>query len=81
MAVDPATGIWTYTLDNTLAATQALKEDQTVTQQYTVRVTDDFGAYVDQTVTVTINGTNDVPVVTNLTHIHNSAQTRPYKID
>jgi VCBS repeat-containing protein len=34
------------------------------TQTYTARVTDDFGAYVDQTVTVTINGTNDTPVVT-----------------
>src|SRR5436305_496617 len=65
LAIDPATGKWTYTLDNSLAATQALTEGQTVTQTYTARVTDDFGAYVDQTVTVTIHGTNDVPVVTN----------------
>jgi len=65
MAIDSATGVWTYTLDNTLEATQALKEGQSVTQTYTARVTDDFGAYVDQTVTVTINGSNDAPVVTN----------------
>jgi Ca2+-binding RTX toxin-like protein len=45
-----------------LAATQALKEGQSATQTYTIRVTDDFGAYKDQTVTVTINGTNDAPV-------------------
>ncbi|MEA4872796.1 MAG: VCBS domain-containing protein, partial [Synergistaceae bacterium] len=62
MSVDSSTGIWTYTLDNTLAATQALTEGDSVTQTYTVRVTDDFGAYADQTVTVTITGTNDVPV-------------------
>ncbi|HNB42630.1 MAG TPA: VCBS domain-containing protein, partial [Burkholderiaceae bacterium] len=65
MAIDPATGVWTYTLDNDLAATQALKEGEVVTLHYTARVTDDFGAYVDQTVAVTITGTNDVPVVTN----------------
>ena len=66
MAIDSSTGIWTYTLDNTKAATQALKEGDSVTQTYTARVTDDFGAWVDQTITVTINGTNDVPVVSNL---------------
>ena len=66
MAIDSSTGVWTYTLDNNLAATQALKEGEVVTQTYTARVTDDKGAYVDQTITVTINGTNDVPVVTNL---------------
>ncbi|MEF8699739.1 MAG: VCBS domain-containing protein [Candidatus Accumulibacter sp. UW20] len=65
MAIDSSTGVWTYTLDNSLPATQALKEGQApVTQTYTARVTDDQGAYVDQTVTITINGTNDRPVVT-----------------
>jgi VCBS repeat-containing protein len=65
IAINSATGVWTYTLDNTLPATQALKEGQSVTQTYTARVTDDFGAYVDQTITVTIHGTNDVPVISN----------------
>ncbi|MCX5936935.1 MAG: VCBS domain-containing protein, partial [Cyanobium sp. LacPavin_0920_WC12_MAG_62_9] len=65
IAINATTGVWSYTLDNTLAATQALKEGQTVTQSYSARVTDDFGAYLDQSVTVTISGTNDVPVVTN----------------
>uniref|UniRef100_UPI0037C0B1AA Ig-like domain-containing protein n=1 Tax=Limnohabitans sp. TaxID=1907725 RepID=UPI0037C0B1AA len=65
IAINATTGVWTYTLNNSLAATQALKENETVTQTYTARVTDDFGAYVDQTITVTINGTNDVPVVSN----------------
>ncbi len=64
-AVNAQTGVWTYTLDNTLAATQALKEGETKTLTYTVRVTDDQGAYADQAVTITVNGTNDKPVVTN----------------
>ena len=62
IAIDEATGEWTYTLDNSLAATQALKENQTVTQTFTARVTDEFGAHVEQQVTVTITGTNDAPV-------------------
>ena len=61
---DTVTGAWTYTLDNTDADTQALAENAVVKETYTVRVTDDFGAYVDQTVTITINGTNDAPILT-----------------
>ncbi|TSE13945.1 type I secretion C-terminal target domain-containing protein, partial [Mesorhizobium intechi] len=60
-----SSGQWTYTLNNASAAVQALAQGQTVTETYTVRVTDDKGAWDDQQVTVVINGTNDVPVVTN----------------
>jgi len=63
IAIDASTGVWTYTLDNTLATTQALAEGQSVSQTYTARVTDEFGATADQTVTVTINGSNDRPVI------------------
>ena len=63
MSIDSETGKWTYMLDNTLAATQALKEGDVETQTYTARVTDDKEAYVNQTITITINGTNDSPVV------------------
>ena len=45
ITINPISGVWTYTLDNTLATTQALTEGQTVTQVYTSRVTDNFGAY------------------------------------
>ena len=63
IAIDSATGVWTYRLDNSVAATQALKEGETVTQSYLARVTDDFGASVDQTITVTIQGSNDLPLL------------------
>ncbi|MEI6639197.1 MAG: VCBS domain-containing protein, partial [Chlorobium sp.] len=81
IALDASTGIWTYTLDNTKSATQALHEGETVTQSYTARVTDDFGSYADQTVTVTINGTNDVPVVTNLPSAAAGAVTTSGQLD
>ncbi|WP_264914986.1 VCBS domain-containing protein, partial [Shewanella xiamenensis] len=60
-----ATGKWTYTLDNTKAATQALAEGQSQQLTFTVRVTDDKGAWVDQLVTITIVGTNDAPIISN----------------
>ncbi|WP_263834096.1 VCBS domain-containing protein [Sulfurospirillum oryzae] len=58
-----STGKWTYTLDNSLSTTQALAEGETKTLNYTARVMDDKGAYVDQTITVTVKGTNDAPVI------------------
>lgn len=53
---------WTYTLNNTAA--QYLAVGQTVTEVYTVKVDDGHGGTATQDVTVTLTGTNDVPVVT-----------------
>ena len=51
-------GVWTYTLDNTNADVQALKGD-TLTEEFTFTAA---GAE-DITVTITISGVNDAPVV------------------
>jgi VCBS repeat-containing protein len=56
-----ADGSWTYTLDN--GAADALSEGQIVTENFATTVTDDLGGTAGQTVTVTIIGTNDLPVV------------------
>ena len=55
-----AAGVWTYTLDNTKAAVQALNVGSTpLTNSFTVTTIDGTA----QTVTVTINGTNDAAVI------------------
>ena len=41
-----------------------LDDGETLTLTYTVRATDDSAAFDDQTVMITITGTNDGPVIT-----------------
>ncbi|MFA6809531.1 MAG: Ig-like domain-containing protein, partial [Desulfoplanes sp.] len=65
ITIDPVTGVWTYNLDNSLPATQALQEGDVLTETFMATVTDDKGAVDTQVITVTINGTNDVPVITS----------------
>ncbi|ASY65854.1 T1SS secreted agglutinin RTX (plasmid) [Sinorhizobium sojae CCBAU 05684] len=55
-----ATG-WNYQVPNALV--QFLDAGETITLSFEVTVTDDDGATDTQTVTITINGTNDAPVV------------------
>jgi VCBS repeat-containing protein len=56
---------WTFTLDDSDPVLQSLAKGQTITQIYTVTLTDNNGASVTQDVTVTITGTNDAPVITS----------------
>src|ERR1039458_8330391 len=53
-------GVWTYTLNNSNAAVEALNVSGTLTDTFTVTTVDGTA----QIVTVTINGTNDNPVIT-----------------
>jgi VCBS repeat-containing protein len=56
-----ASGVWTYTLDNALA--DALRVGDVVTETFTANVTDVLGATATQSLTITITGTNDLPVL------------------
>ena len=58
---------WHYTVNN--SDIQFLAQGQTLTQTYTVFVTDDHGVSAAQDVTVAINGTNDAPTAVNETVI------------
>ncbi|MBX9753302.1 MAG: VCBS domain-containing protein, partial [Pseudomonadaceae bacterium] len=53
-------GTWTYSADNTQTAIQQLKAGDTLTDTFTVSSTDG----TTHTVTVTIQGSNDAPVLT-----------------
>ena len=63
-SIDASTGEWSYVLDNSRPATQALAEGDTPTETFTVTVTDEHGATDTIDVTVTVTGTNDAPVIT-----------------
>ncbi|PUE05953.1 hypothetical protein B9Z51_17015 [Limnohabitans sp. T6-5] len=58
--LDTTTGAWTYTLDNSRAATQALAGQATVTEKLTVTSKD---GSVSQDISVLITGTDDAPVL------------------
>jgi VCBS repeat-containing protein len=64
----PATGAgtvgsitWTYRVANSV--TQSLAAGQTVTEHFVIWIDDDNGGSVPQAITITIAGTNDVPVI------------------
>lgn len=54
---------WDFAVDN--AAIQYLAAGQVITQTYTVTIADEQGGTVNQTVTVTLTGTNDAPVISS----------------
>ncbi|MNF48642.1 Poly(beta-D-mannuronate) C5 epimerase 1 [compost metagenome] len=62
IAVD-GNGQWTYSLANDSAAVQALAAGESHDETFTLRVADEHGAFVDQIVTITINGTNDAAII------------------
>lgn len=54
---------WNFSAND--AALQGLAAGETVTQAYTVTLTDSAGAAATQVVTITLAGTNDAPVITS----------------
>ncbi|MCP4930252.1 MAG: tandem-95 repeat protein, partial [Gammaproteobacteria bacterium] len=66
IAIDTATGEWTYTLSNTDTDTDALAASASVTETFSAVVTDTAAAEsAAQTITVTITGANDAPVASD----------------
>ena len=79
LIIDQNTGEFTYTMDDPAFGTDgnpnaimALGDGQSVTETYTVRVTDAHGSYSTTTITFTITGTNDRPIlnVENALEVH-----------
>jgi VCBS repeat-containing protein len=65
IAVNPASGLWEYTLNNSASAVQALASGQTHEDKFVIRAKDLQGAVADQTVTITIRGDNDGVTITS----------------
>jgi VCBS repeat-containing protein len=57
-----ADGSYVYTPNNASPQVQALAQGEQVQDVFTYRVTDEFGATSDATLTVTVTGANDAPV-------------------
>ena len=84
LTIDPTTGEFTYTMDDPELvdgnpnAIMALGNGQSVTETYTVRVTDAHGSYSTTTITFTIRGTNDRPILTSETlEVHAAENNTP----
>lgn len=86
LAIDASSGQWTYTLangtDGVAGLVQSLGAGEHYDETFTVRVTDNHGAWTEQTVTVTVHGTNDAPVVTvtNPDTVHESDTAAPVTV-
>uniref|UniRef100_UPI00399C7F82 VCBS domain-containing protein n=1 Tax=Legionella donaldsonii TaxID=45060 RepID=UPI00399C7F82 len=63
-----ANGVWTYTANNAQTAIQQLKVGQSLTDSFTAK---SFDGTATKVVTVTIQGTNEVPILTNDTKTGN----------
>jgi VCBS repeat-containing protein/ELWxxDGT repeat protein len=57
-----ANGLWTYNLKNTNSVVQSLNNGDTLTDTFIVQTVDG----TPQTVSITINGANDAPIITSL---------------
>ncbi|WP_315141202.1 retention module-containing protein, partial [Achromobacter marplatensis] len=65
LSVD-ANGNWTYNLANGNPAVQALGVGESLTEKFTVSVDDGHGGVTTQEVSITINGSNDAPVISGV---------------
>src|SRR5439155_25291676 len=61
-----ANGTWTYALDNTKAATNALAQGAHATDVFTYTMQDANGATSTTTLTIAIDGTNDLPTISQV---------------
>ena len=72
---------WTFELDNNDPTLQSLALNQTITQTYTVTLSDGHGGTVSQDVTVTITGTNDAPTIIADTTVADGAVTEDVDVN
>ena len=61
--VDLGNGQYQYTLNNGLAAVQALDDGQTLTEKFSYQIQDADGDPSTTTLTITIQGSNDTPTI------------------
>ena len=58
--IDSSTGVWTYELNNSHMAVNALNDSETLADSFTITAIDSLGATATKEITITINGLTDV---------------------
>ncbi|MGI9897772.1 VCBS domain-containing protein, partial [Vibrio natriegens] len=64
--IDASSGEWRYQLDNRAPSTAALTDRQVATETFLVTATDSSGVPVEQTVTISVHGTNESATVSGI---------------
>ncbi|WP_372378953.1 VCBS domain-containing protein [Vibrio natriegens] len=64
--IDASSGEWRYQLDNQAPSTAALTDRQVATETFLVTATDSSGVPVEQTVTISVHGTNQSATVSGI---------------
>ncbi|MGY0617746.1 VCBS domain-containing protein, partial [Vibrio sp. FJH11] len=64
--IDASSGEWRYQLDNKAPSTAALTDRQAATETFLVTATDSSGVPVEQTVTISVHGTNQSATVSGI---------------
>jgi VCBS repeat-containing protein len=73
MNIDAETGAWSYFLSPTLS--DSLREGETVEDRWTAVITDAEEAQAMEVITITITGTNDAPVIDDVTSVADQSHT------
>lgn len=85
LEINPSTGEFSYTLDKPERDAYGnpnpimeLGVGQSVTETYTVRVTDSHGSWTESEIKITIEGTNDRPIITTqYLEVHGAEENTP----
>ncbi|MCP4045567.1 MAG: tandem-95 repeat protein, partial [Gammaproteobacteria bacterium] len=76
-----STGLMTWTFDSVAQAFDYLAVAEQLVLTYTIEVTDSHGLTATQAVTVTINGSNDVPTISAAVISATTEDDAPYSVD
>ncbi|MCG9739845.1 VCBS domain-containing protein [Shewanella insulae] len=68
LVLNPSTGEWHYHLNNFDAKTNALFEGERHNETFTITATDNLGNRVSSVIRVTVEGSNDLPVISGVHH-------------
>ncbi|UPW17253.1 VCBS domain-containing protein [Agarivorans sp. TSD2052] len=81
LVVDPDTGQWRYVLNNSCVDTNALAECEHHTEQFLVFATNNNHQHVKMLVSIEVEGSNDLPVISGLHHASVAEMDKLAKVD